>query len=148
MSAQSWNKSRHFPAVPVICVSKAFSEFTLFEYDHEVYYGDVQNEQYVNSKVVNNQSYSCKHKPDLAIVDILMPGKEGIETMGDIRDAAPMTKFIAISGGGIGHSRLPLDMAKALGADATLAKPFRPAELAETVDRVLKATRAETRRGA
>lgn len=85
---------------------------------------------------------ACKHKPDLAIVDILMPGKEGIETMGDIRDAAPMTKFIAISGGGIGHSRLPLDMAKALGADATLAKPFRPAELIETVERVLKAPAA------
>lgn len=87
---------------------------------------------------------ACKHKPDLAIVDILMPGKEGIETMGDIRDAAPTTKFIAISGGGIGHSRLPLDMAKALGADATLAKPFRPAELVETVERLLKGMRTKS----
>ena len=83
-----------------------------------------------------------KHKPDLAILDILMPKKEGIETMGDLRRFVPATKIIAISGGGIARSKLPLNMAKALGADATLAKPFRPAELIETVERVLKAPAA------
>jgi CheY-like chemotaxis protein len=94
---------------------------------------------------VDGVDLARKHKPDLAIVDILMPEKEGIETMSDIREMAPATKFIAMSGGGISRSRLPLDMAKALGADATLAKPFRAAELTDTVARVLKATRAKTR---
>jgi CheY-like chemotaxis protein len=79
----------------------------------------------------------AQHKPDLIITDILMPQKEGIETMRDVHEIAPDTKIIAISGGGISHNLMFLDVAKAFGADAAIAKPFRPAELVETVERVL-----------
>lgn len=79
----------------------------------------------------------AEHKPDLIITDILMPQKEGIETMREVHEIAPGTKIIAISGGGISHNLMFLDVAKAFGADAVIAKPFRPAELIETVERVL-----------
>jgi two-component system, OmpR family, response regulator CpxR len=75
-------------------------------------------------------------RPDLIITDILMPQKEGIETIREVLDRAPGTKIIAISGGGT-QNLMFLDAAKAFGAHAALAKPFRPDELIETVNRVL-----------
>lgn len=79
-----------------------------------------------------------EHKPDAVITDILMPRKEGIETIREIRERAPGVKIIAISGGGMSHNLMFLDVARAFGADAALAKPFRPAELIAVVERVLK----------
>jgi CheY-like chemotaxis protein len=78
-----------------------------------------------------------RHRPDLVVTDILMPKKEGIETIGKLKEHHPATKVIAMSGGGISGNLMFLDVARALGVDATLAKPFRPAELIETVTRVL-----------
>jgi CheY-like chemotaxis protein len=78
-----------------------------------------------------------EHKPDLIITDILMPRKEGIETMREVNERAPSTKIIAISGGGMSHNLMFLDVAKAFGAAAVIAKPFRASELLETVERVL-----------
>ncbi|HEX7966995.1 MAG TPA: response regulator [Stellaceae bacterium] len=77
-------------------------------------------------------------KPDAVITDILMPQKEGIETIREIREVAPEMKIIAMSGGGSSHNLMFLDVARAFGADAALAKPFRPAELKDTVEKVLK----------
>jgi CheY-like chemotaxis protein len=78
-----------------------------------------------------------EHKPDIVITDILMPQKEGIETMREIQERAPATKIIAISGGGAARNLMFLDVASVFGADAILAKPFRPAQLVQTVDEVL-----------
>jgi CheY-like chemotaxis protein len=78
-----------------------------------------------------------EHKPDVVITDILMPQKEGIETIREVQERAPDTKIIAISGGGASHNLMFLDVARAFGADAVLAKPFRPAELVDTVAQVL-----------
>jgi DNA-binding response OmpR family regulator len=78
------------------------------------------------------------HKPDAVISDILMPHKEGIETIREIRERAPGVKIIAISGGGISHNLMFLDVARAFGADAVLAKPFRPNELTAVVEQVLR----------
>lgn len=75
--------------------------------------------------------------PDVVITDILMPQKEGIETIREIRQIAPKTKIIAVSGGGASHNLMFLDIAKAFGADAALAKPFRPAQLAKIVEHAL-----------
>jgi CheY-like chemotaxis protein len=80
-----------------------------------------------------------EHKPDAVITDILMPQKEGIETIREIRERAPGVKIIAISGGGMSHNLMFLDVARAFGADAALAKPFRPNELNALVDQVLGA---------
>ena len=77
-------------------------------------------------------------KPDLVITDILMPQKEGIETIREVQERAPGTKIIAVSGGGISHNLMFLDVARAFGADAALAKPFRPHQLVEAVENALK----------
>ncbi len=81
-----------------------------------------------------------EQKPDAVITDILMPQKEGIETIREIRERAPGCKIIAISGGGMSHNLMFLDVARAFGADAALAKPFRPNELSAVVEQVLKAS--------
>jgi DNA-binding response OmpR family regulator len=72
--------------------------------------------------------------PALVITDILMPEKEGIETIRDLRRLAPTVPIIAISGGGASQKSMKfLDMAAKLGATVALAKPFRPPKLLETV---------------
>ncbi len=80
--------------------------------------------------------------PDIVVTDILMPKKEGIETILDLRRENPSTLILAISGGPVypGGSRVLLDfldMAKQLGADGVLAKPFRAADLLREIDNLL-----------
>jgi CheY-like chemotaxis protein len=67
----------------------------------------------------------AKRPADLVIVDMLMPEKDGIETIGAIRARWPSIRIIAISGGGASlPSRYLLDTAKAVGADAVMDKPL------------------------
>jgi CheY-like chemotaxis protein len=74
---------------------------------------------------------------DLLITDIIMPDTDGIETIIHARRTHPAMPLIAISGGGrVGASDF-LGAARKLGASATLAKPFRPTQLLEIVDRLL-----------
>jgi CheY-like chemotaxis protein len=41
-----------------------------------------------------------EYKPDLVIIDIIMPGKEGIETMFELKQLNKKIKLIVMSGGG------------------------------------------------
>ena len=78
-------------------------------------------------------------KPDLVVTDIIMPEKEGIETIRDIRDLSPKAKIIAISGGGrIGNTDF-LTIARALGASEVIAKPLDPDDFLSIVSRCLAA---------
>ena len=74
---------------------------------------------------------------DLVITDLIMPEKDGLETLAELRKLRPRARAIAISGGGWVHPRDYLPMARSLGADATLAKPFTIAQILELVDNVL-----------
>ena len=73
--------------------------------------------------------------PDVIITDILMPNKEGIETIREVRREVPTLPILVISGNA--GSTLYMEMAKMLGAHASLAKPFRSAELLRAVDELL-----------
>jgi len=78
--------------------------------------------------------------PDLVIVDILMPGKEGIATILELRQIDPRARILAMTGGGGSFAAGEvLRMAELLGADHSLRKPFQPAELLATVRRCLAA---------
>jgi DNA-binding response OmpR family regulator len=74
-------------------------------------------------------------QPDLVIVDILMPGKEGIATILELREANPEARILAMTGGGKFSSGDLLRIAELLGADNSLKKPFKPADLLATVKR-------------
>jgi DNA-binding response OmpR family regulator len=70
-----------------------------------------------------------KERPDLVITDIIMPEQEGIETITQIRREVHDAKIIAVSGGGRIGSADFLGMARKLGANDILAKPFLPEDL-------------------
>lgn len=74
---------------------------------------------------------------DLVITDILMPKQEGIETILHLRRDHPDSKVVAISGSGAFDNSSYLQMAKKLGAAATLQKPFSAEELINMVSSVL-----------
>lgn len=70
---------------------------------------------------------------DLVITDLIMPEGEGIETIIALRRQAPTTKIIAMSGGGRNSGKDYLVIARFLGAQRTLDKPFSKDELLEAV---------------
>jgi CheY-like chemotaxis protein len=74
---------------------------------------------------------------DLIITDLVMPEKEGIETILEFRRLNSAVKIIAISGGGRMNPAVNLAMAQKLGANRTLAKPFAPQELLDAIAEVL-----------
>ena len=79
-----------------------------------------------------------RHQPsDLVITDLVMPEKEGIETIMEFRRLNPAIRIIAISGGGRMKPKSNLEMAAKLGARATLAKPFSQQELLQAIKQVL-----------
>ena len=74
---------------------------------------------------------------DLVVTDIIMPEKEGIETIIELRQRDPNIKIIAISGGGRTSNQIFLDVAKKFGAIDVLAKPFAPKQLLASVEKAL-----------
>jgi len=76
-------------------------------------------------------------RPDLVITDVIMPVQEGIETILGIRREQPGAKIIAMSGGGRIASNDLLTMARNLGADRVLAKPFDIDALTAVVQQTL-----------
>jgi DNA-binding response OmpR family regulator len=76
---------------------------------------------------------------DLVITDLIMPGKDGIETILELRRESPAVKVIAISGGGRIGAQEYLWMARNLGAAVTLTKPVERQKLLEEVRALLGA---------
>ena len=80
-----------------------------------------------------------EHRPQLVITDILMPDKDGIETVREIRKIDPEAKIIAVSGGGRAKYTNFLQIAQAFGASEVLEKPFRREELLAVAARTIAA---------
>ena len=72
---------------------------------------------------------------DLTITDIIMPGKEGIETIIDIKDNDPEAQFIVVSGSCWYGSDVEFEMAKTLGA-RNFRKPFEREALLEAIKQI------------
>jgi CheY-like chemotaxis protein len=83
------------------------------------------------------ESYS-RQPADLVITDLLMPGKEGIETIMELRQSYPEVKIIAMSGRINSGRESNLEAAKLLGADYILAKPFSNRDIVNAVDKILE----------
>jgi DNA-binding response OmpR family regulator len=77
--------------------------------------------------------------PQLIITDIIMPNKEGLEMIMQIRARDTRTPILAMSGGGRVGTADFLKMALKVGANEILLKPFERQELNAAVVRLLKA---------
>jgi DNA-binding response OmpR family regulator len=74
--------------------------------------------------------------PDLVITDIVMPDKDGIEVIAEIRTTHPKQPIIAMSGG----RRIlaaNLDLVETIGVKGILQKPFTHQQLQEVVQLAL-----------
>jgi DNA-binding response OmpR family regulator len=70
---------------------------------------------------------------DLVVVDMHMPGMDGLEFMSRLRRLRPKIRIIGISGGDPSSEVDLLRMSARLGAHATLAKPFTIGEFVSKV---------------
>jgi CheY-like chemotaxis protein len=84
---------------------------------------------------------------DIVIADIIMPGKNGVETIAAIRAAFPAIRIVAISGGGNFDiaaykpgsitTTAYLAAAQKAGAHALLTKPFRTQDIIAAINTAL-----------
>jgi DNA-binding response OmpR family regulator len=74
--------------------------------------------------------------PELVITAVVMPDKDGLEIIGELRRRAFDGPIIALSNGGAIRQALNLRLARMMGADESLAEPFSASDLIEAVDRV------------
>jgi PAS domain S-box-containing protein len=72
---------------------------------------------------------------DVVVTDLVMPEREGIETIQTLRKDHPGMKIVAVSGAFGGTM---LKAARVLGANATMLKPVRPDDLLDTVRKMLQ----------
>ena len=86
-----------------------------------------------------------KHAIRLMITDLVMPEKEGIETIKVARRSYPELRIIAISGAFGGEY---LRIAELLGADVALPKPLRMDALLEAVHRIFQGNASDSRKDA
>ncbi len=82
---------------------------------------------YTVTEARNGKESLALHKSnpaDLVITDLIMPEKEGIETISELLSLQPELKIIAMSGDGRVSAKDYLPIAKWLGAARVLTKPF------------------------
>jgi DNA-binding response OmpR family regulator len=81
---------------------------------------------------------ATREHPELVITDIIMPDRDGIEAIVELRGLAPSPAIIAMSGMTGARGYTPLDDASLLGADAVLKKPFEIDDLLAMAERLLR----------
>lgn len=83
-------------------------------------------------KIVNTVSV------DVAIIDIVMPEKDGLQTIEELKEIQPELKIIAISGGSRISNVDFLDIAEQLGSARAFYKPLDNHAIIKAVDDLLK----------
>jgi CheY-like chemotaxis protein len=87
----------------------------------------------------------CREQPvAVVLLDMFMPGKEGIETLRELRAEFPEVKVVAMSGGGSYPIFDVLTAARRLGADEVFQKPLSLADLISTLNRLTAACASDT----
>lgn len=66
---------------------------------------------------------------DLVFSDIFLPGKEGLETIRELREKDRNARIVGVAGGSELSSQLALNRARELGALCTVFKPYRSEEI-------------------
>ena len=80
-----------------------------------------------------------KSPSDLVITDIIMPEKEGLETIREMKRIQPELKIIAMSGGGKISAESYLETASIFGANRVIQKPFTQKEMVTAVNELMVA---------
>lgn len=84
------------------------------------------------------------HDPcDLLLIDLYMPGMDGLETILRLKAERPDAKIVAVSGGGFRDKHDVLTLAVKAGASHTLAKPLELDRLLAVVSAALGPVEAE-----
>ena len=76
--------------------------------------------------------------PDLVVCDIVMPDRDGIELIPEMRALHPAVKLLAISGRQMIGALDVLSLARRVGADAVLGKPFAMEALVRAAEALLE----------
>ena len=87
-----------------------------------------------------NEALACydRQGADIVILDVVMPEKEGLETIVELRRRPVIPGIIVMSGGGQISPKIYLKIAKAHRADRVLEKPFSCEDLLDAVAEVEK----------
>jgi two-component system KDP operon response regulator KdpE len=75
-----------------------------------------------------------EYRPDVVVLDIIMPDLDGIEVMRELAERRPVPVILLTAKGSTADKAMGLD----LGADDYMAKPFHPDELAARIRAVLR----------
>lgn len=81
--------------------------------------------------------FLSRHSVDAVITDVLMPVKDGLELIREIRERWPKLRIIATSGGGYCHAGMYLDLSLKMGARCAIKKPFANDELQAALELVM-----------
>ena len=81
-------------------------------------------------------------RPDIVLLDIVMPDLDGIEVMRQLREWRPVPVILLTAKGSTSDKAKGLD----LGADDYMVKPFQEDALIRNIDRLIQAARVGERR--
>jgi CheY-like chemotaxis protein len=93
--------------------------------------------KYSIQEASNGMEAITKFKPamtDLVITDLIMPDEDGLKVIMRLKEMKPDIKIVAISGGGKAGPANYLSLARALGADVVLPKPFSINDLISKIE--------------
>lgn len=89
---------------------------------------------HVSGDGVDAVALAERHRPDLIIMDVIMPGKDGIEACADLRRAGVSTPVVMLTSKAFNDDK---DFAMKAGANAYLLKPINPADLEAAIHTLL-----------
>ena len=86
---------------------------------------------------------AAETKPDVVLLDMLMPDRDGLETLNVLRAYDPTARIIITSGGGKLSPEFYFDFSRRMQVDTHLAKPFSMLQLESAVHRALNLPRRQ-----